>query len=114
MSGVLGLVLGMPGLFLTCVHYSEFVQFGRDFRKNFEACSARLAATQLHVPRWEASISINIEPLDSDAQARHFQYPTEEIETAIELLQEIQQALQTAQSTSDYSKKACKRQGKQE
>jgi hypothetical protein len=90
------------------------VQFGRDFGKDFPVCLVRLEAARLRMIRWGVSMGIDVQPLDPQVQSQLAAYPPEEIETALDLLDQIQKTFQGAQSSSESFKKIKIRKGKSE
>ncbi|TKA74406.1 hypothetical protein B0A49_03982 [Cryomyces minteri] len=104
MSGVEGAVLGLPGLFLTGLRYFELIQFGRQFKKDFGASSLRLEAAHLHMTRWGEALGINVEPLDPTVLSQLSAYKPEEIKLATALLNQIQDAFESAKRKSESFK----------
>lgn len=84
-------VIGLAGVFTTCVDCFEYIQFGRKFGADFSRCVLKLSIIRLKLSRWGASVDVNAKttpPVDEkDVQAE-------------EILAEIMQLFVSAEKKS--------------
>jgi len=71
-------IVGLAGLFSTCVDCFEYVQLGREFAKDYQTSELKLDILKTRMIRWGASVGVN-DPAAATAETR-FQVstPTEE------------------------------------
>lgn len=110
MTDVAGFALGLPGLFISAVQYFEWIRFGRQFENDFGACLVRLEAAHLHMIRWGASMGIDGDPSTFDPRSLSH-LPADEIETAMDILHEINRTFEMARETSESFNRRQRRKG---
>jgi hypothetical protein len=91
------LALGsIPGIFTSCVECYQYIQFGREFEKDFEMALCKLEAAELRLTRW--GISMGIE--SPETKLCSDDYNDEDIKKAYHWLKEIKNAFDSAIETS--------------
>jgi Prion-inhibition and propagation len=67
MTDMAGLVLGLPGLFVSCVECFEYIQLGRKLEEDYDTTVLRLSNIGLSLSRWGKSMGLHgTAPLDKD------------------------------------------------
>src|ERR1700722_18996133 len=67
-------IVGLAGLFSTCVDCFEYVQLGREFAKDYQTSELKLDILKTRMIRWGASVGVN-DPATATAETR-FQVST--------------------------------------
>ncbi|KGO39072.1 hypothetical protein PEXP_045460 [Penicillium expansum] len=95
---------GIPGMFTSCVECCRYIQFGRDFEKDFRMTLCKLEACELRLTRWGTAMGIE----GPDSRLRADLYGKEQIKSAYHWLMEIEKAFNIATETSARFKSTAK------
>ncbi|KAK4863263.1 hypothetical protein LT330_002041 [Penicillium expansum] len=95
---------GIPGMFTSCVECCRYIQFGRDFEKDFGMTLCKLEACELRLTRWGTAMGIE----GPDSRLRADLYGEEQIKSAYHWLTEIEKAFNIATETSARFKSTAK------
>ena len=91
------LALGsIPGIFVSCVECYQYVQFGREFEKDFGIALCKLEASEIRLTRWGISMGID----SPETKLREGDYHEEDIKKAYHWLKEIRKAFDAAIESS--------------
>ncbi|SPO02848.1 uncharacterized protein DNG_05525 [Cephalotrichum gorgonifer] len=90
------LALGaIPSIFTSCVDAFKYVQYGRDFERDFGVTLCKLEASELRLTRWGAAMGI-----EGPGSKLAGPYGQEEIKSAYHWLREIEKSFDAAMETS--------------
>ncbi|KAF9883331.1 hypothetical protein FE257_003749 [Aspergillus nanangensis] len=98
----------IPAIFTSCVDCYQYIQFGREFERDFGLTLCKLEASALRLTRWGTAMGID----GPDSQLRADRYGEEEIKSAYHWLQQIRLAFDTAREASARLEKAAAKQEK--
>lgn len=60
--GIIAGAAGLAGLFTPCVECFEYIQLGRRFGKDYEACQIKLDIVALRLSRWGVLVGLGENP----------------------------------------------------
>ena len=95
-------VLALAGLFNDAIDCFEYVQFGRNFGKDFQTDLIKLDDARLRLSRWGESVGLNVEIRSQDMAALKPKLSSDEaVKDATERLQQISELFDVAKEASD-------------
>jgi hypothetical protein len=63
---IAGVLLGLPGLFVSCVECFEYIQLGRKLEEDYDTAVLRLSNIGLSLSRWGKTMGLDRTPIDMD------------------------------------------------
>jgi len=98
-------IVGLAGLFSTCIEGLEYVQLGKQFGKDYGKCLLRVDASKLRLSRWAESVGL-MHP--ESAERYKASLSQDEYKLVQNLLEQIRDSLQDAKENSTRYEKRIK------
>lgn len=93
---ITAMLAAIPGIFVSCVECYAYIQFGRDFKRDFAFTLSKLEATELRLTRWGKSMGIE----SPDTKLQWQNYDEEHVVKAYRWLEQIKEAFDCAMEQS--------------
>jgi hypothetical protein len=99
--GIFAGAAGLAGLFVPCVDCFEYIQFGRRFGKDYEACLVKLDVVRLRLSRWGVAVGLLVDSTEPRPFFSSRRATDTEVELVALILGQIKDAFDEVETTSN-------------
>jgi hypothetical protein len=100
--GIIAGVSGLAGLFTSCVECLQYIRFGRNFGKEYEACQVKLDVVALRLSRWGMAVGLGKNPhLIAPQRQPQVTATPNELKVATKVLSRLLDSLKEAKGASE-------------